>query len=111
MQADDVALIALTKNDLDNMMRISYEYSCRWRYSLNPSKTVVLVFGESRTQNKRLRKTRQLRLGNEPVTEANEHKHVGIILSSLFNHIKNIDSLPKTQSHIFLNHRRRCKPI
>ena len=86
MQADDVALIALTKNDLDNMMRISYEYSCRWRYSLNPSKTVVLVFGESRTQNKRLRKTRQWRLGNEPVTEATEHKHVGIILSSLFNH-------------------------
>ena len=35
---------------------------------------------------KRLRKTRQWKLGNEPVTEATEHKHVEIVLSSLFNH-------------------------
>ena len=38
MQADDVALLALTKAELDNMMQMSYQYSCTWRYTLNPSK-------------------------------------------------------------------------
>ena len=34
MQADDVALIALTKNDLYSMMHVCYEYSRKWREQL-----------------------------------------------------------------------------
>ena len=52
MQADDVALLALTKTDLDKMMAISFEYSCKWRYTLNPSKSVVIIFGESNNTKK-----------------------------------------------------------
>ena len=37
MQADDVALVGLTKDDLSKMMTISYGYSRKWRYRLNPS--------------------------------------------------------------------------
>ena len=47
MQADNVDLLALTKTDLDKMMAISFEYSYKLRYTLNPSKSVVIIFGES----------------------------------------------------------------
>ena len=46
MQVDDVALLALTQTDLDKMMAMSFEYSCKWRYTLNPSKSVVIIFGD-----------------------------------------------------------------
>ena len=78
MQADDVALVALTKDDLNKMMTISYDYSRKWRYRLNPSKTVILVFGESPSEHKRLSKSRDWKLGNESVLELDEHKHVGV---------------------------------
>ena len=46
MQVDDVALLALTQTDLDKMMAKSFEYSCKWRYTQNPSKSVVIIFGD-----------------------------------------------------------------
>ena len=88
MQADDVALVALTKDDLNKMMTISYDYSRKWRYRLNPSKTVILVFGESPSEHKRLSKSRDWKLGNESVLELDEHKHVGVMLSTSFKHTK-----------------------
>ena len=53
MQADDVALLALTKSDLDKMMTVSFEYSCKWRYTLKPAKSAVIVFGKSNNTRKR----------------------------------------------------------
>ena len=44
MQADDLALIALCKHDLEEMINICYDYSRKWRYTLNPTKTAVTVF-------------------------------------------------------------------
>lgn len=82
MQADDVALLSLTKTELDDMMDLCYRYSCMWRYTLNPEKSVVLVFGESPSLHKRLSAKRQWKLGNDPVREKNNHRHVGISLSS-----------------------------
>ena len=90
MQADDVALLALTKHDLEAMMKICYVYSCRWRYSLNPQKTVILVFGESATKQKKLSDSRCWRLGEKPVKEHPSHRHVGITLSSTFNNTDRI---------------------
>ena len=88
--ADVVALLALTKHDLEAMMKISYDYSCRWRYSLKPQKTVILVFGESATKQKKLSDSRCWRLGERPVTEHTSHRHVGITLSSTFNNTDRI---------------------
>ena len=45
-QADDVCLLAVTPCDLQAMLDIVYAYSCKWRYTFNASKTVILVFGE-----------------------------------------------------------------
>ena len=88
MQADDIALVALTKDDLNKMITISYDYSCKWRYRLNPSQTVILVFGESPTEHKRLSKSRDGKLANESVLELDEHKHVGVMISTSFKHTK-----------------------
>ena len=52
MQAYDVALLALSVNDMQKMLNICFKYSSRWRYGLNPRKSVVLVFDESLRQNK-----------------------------------------------------------
>ena len=98
MQADHVALIALTKSDLNKMMDLSYQYSCKWRYTLNPSKSVVLVFGESLSRQNRLSKNRHWKLGEDPVSENTEHRHVGILLSTaLKNTGENICRLSKNE--------------
>ena len=102
MQADDVALLALTKAELDKMMDMSYRYSCTWRYTLNPSKTVVLVFGETLSRHKRLSSKRKWKLGNDSVCEKTEHKHVGIILSTTMKNTELIStSCQKMRSSFF----------
>ena len=82
MQADEVALLALTKSDLDKMMTVSFEYSCKWRYTLNPAKSAVIVFGESKNTRKRRANSRKWKLGNDTVTEQTVQRHVEILLSS-----------------------------
>ena len=82
MQADDFALLALTKSDLDKMMTVSFEYSCKWRYTLNHAKSAVIVFGESNNTRKRRANSRKWKLGNDTLTEQTVQRHVGILLSS-----------------------------
>ena len=102
MQADDVALLTLTKSDLYAMMDVSYEYSRKWRYTLNQLKTIVLVFGETVSQHKHLSPHRKWTLGNKTVTESTNHRHVGVSLSS---HLKNtekiMNSCTKMRSTLF----------
>ena len=102
MQADDVALLALTKAELDNMMQMSYQYSCTWRYTLNPSKTVVLVFGETLSRHKRISSKRKWKLGNDSDCEKTEHKHVGIVLSTTMKNTELISAFcQKMRSSFF----------
>ena len=82
MQADNVALIAQTKWDLNKMIDLSYQYSCKWRHTLIPSKYVILEFGESLSRHNRLSKNRHWKLGEDPVSEHAERRHVGILLAT-----------------------------
>ena len=41
---DDMMLLSLSKNGLDMLMRICYQYSCKWRFDYVPVKCSVLVF-------------------------------------------------------------------
>ena len=84
IQADDVAVTALTKSDLDQMMNVCYTYTTKWRYRLNPIKSVVLVFGETNHQNECLKTKRVWKLNNDVVNEKQYHRHVGILLASNF---------------------------
>ena len=45
MYADDLALIATSPEELQGMLDIVQEYAQKWRYSLRPGKSKVMVFG------------------------------------------------------------------
>ncbi len=49
MDADDLALIASSPDELQSMLNIVTSYASKWRYvyQLNSSKSVVMVFGEA----------------------------------------------------------------
>jgi hypothetical protein len=42
--ADDIALLAETKEDLELMLKTLYEYSLKWRFKFNLDKCAVIVF-------------------------------------------------------------------
>ena len=54
VSADDMVLLALTKSCLDEMMQTCFEYSCKWRYKFNASKSAVMVCNETNMLLKRL---------------------------------------------------------
>ena len=82
MQVDDVALVAFSVNDMHKMLNICFKYSSRWRYVLNPRKSVVLVFGESPRQKKTIANVRQWWICDSQIPESYIHKHVGVLLST-----------------------------
>ena len=43
MYADDFALIASSQAELQAMLDIVAAYATKWRYQLNPEKSVVMV--------------------------------------------------------------------
>ena len=64
-------------------------------------KTVVLVFGETISQHKRLHLKRRWELGTDSVGEKSEHKHVGITLSSALKNTEK-SACQKCDQHYFL---------
>lgn len=46
MYADNLALIASSPEELQQMLDIVTQYVSHWQYSLNPNKSVVMVIGE-----------------------------------------------------------------
>jgi len=47
MYADDLALVASSPEELQQMLDIVSDYASKRRYQLNSTKSVILVFGES----------------------------------------------------------------
>ena len=47
MYADDLALVASSPEEVQEMLDIVSHYASQWRYQLNSSKSVILVLGES----------------------------------------------------------------
>ena len=82
MQADVLALLSICKQDLDNMIKICYEYSIKWRYTLNPNKTVITVFRNSMKRPSKSEPRRTWPLGDNTISEQAWYKHVGILLYS-----------------------------
>ena len=76
--ADDVALISTSPDELQEMLIVTYEYAQMWRYRINPSKSCILVFNE---RGKTTTQQRTWMLGDEPVRQARQHPHLGIIKS------------------------------
>ena len=49
--ADDLALIASSPEELQKMLDIMYTYSNNWRYRLNASKSKVMIFGSAKPKS------------------------------------------------------------
>ena len=79
--ADDLTLLADSPDDLQKMLDISQEYADKWRYSFNPDKSVIKVFGETAKSRATLRLKRKWKLGDLPLEEVDEHHHLGILRS------------------------------
>ena len=48
--ADDLATASLAKSNVDMIMRIAYNHSCKWRYKYNAPTSAVLVHGETASE-------------------------------------------------------------
>ena len=76
--ADDLATGCYNERLIDRVMEVIYRHGCTWRYEYNARKCGVLVFGESRIENKRRSQTREFLLGPDKVDEKINYDHVGI---------------------------------
>ena len=81
MYADDLALVASSPDELQAMLDIVSHYASQWRYRLNSSKSVILVFGESSRSRALARSSRQWLLAGQRLQEVDEHHHLGILCS------------------------------
>ena len=79
--ADDITLLCSQVSGLQSMLRSVEEYSKRWRFEFNPSKTVEVTFGKSvRTYNS-FKNNRQWQLNDCAIKMRQSCKHVGMILA------------------------------
>ena len=64
------------------MRNICHQYSLKWRYDINPSKSNMIVFGETNRQQGKLSVEHEWKLCDVTIHESITRKHVGIILQS-----------------------------
>jgi len=74
--ADDLAIITLYKPLMHVALKLVYAHSARWRYSFNPDKSHVLVFGEDHCRS------HQLALGEAVIATVKCDKHLGVPLAT-----------------------------
>lgn len=75
--ADDMLVASLSKLGLEELIKVCYDYSLRWRFSYNVQKCAVIVFNESKTEFHK--SSRQWSIGNCFIEEVEKFKHLGII--------------------------------
>ena len=71
MYADDLSLVADSQTALQSLLD-QVNYAKKWRYRLNSSKPVIMVFGEARVREQC---QRVWHLGDEVVAEVDEQHH------------------------------------
>ena len=76
MYADDLALIASSPEELQGMLDIVQTYAQKWRYSLHPGKSKVMVFGSRQPSPLRWK------LGSDTIEVVEQHLHLGILHST-----------------------------
>ncbi len=88
--ADDVALVAFSPQDLQVMLQLSYEFSKREGYKLQPKKCTVVTYGPKRDLRT------QWTLGPDAIPHDNSAVHIGIerdgATGGLDGHIERITS-------------------
>jgi hypothetical protein len=67
MFEDDLTMLSRMKSGLDKMLRCASEYSNKWRFTFNATKTVVLTFGESHRERSVNRSITNWHLGSRVI--------------------------------------------
>ena len=75
--ADDLTLLELFPSFLQHLMSIVFNFSIKWRYEFNHTKSGVVVFGESKIQHAKNMMSRKFNLGLDVVKERKEYKNLG----------------------------------
>ena len=97
---DDLLLASLSKCGLDELMRICFNNSCKWHFSYMPTKCCVIVYNESKYEY--IRSNRSWVIGNSPVEEDENYKHLGVISNKYLSLKPNIkDASDKMKSTFF----------
>jgi hypothetical protein len=96
LQADDIAIMALTPSALQALLTICETYSNVWRYRYNPVKSKILVFS-NRQRSKRSRAGGEFLLYDKVIENVEESVHVGITLNIFQN---NLQRMTKSASKI-----------
>ena len=97
--ADDTSLLSIYPSFLDIFMQICYDYTLKWRYEFNYSKSGVVAFGETRLVHCIAMKELKWILGNDNVKELYEYKnYIGSFSSNVE---ENIDKTRKKQECYF----------
>ena len=81
MYADDLALVGSRPAHLQAMLDIVHEYARKWRYQLNETKSIVMVFREASITRRREHVSRRWLLGDVEIREVDEIHHLEILRS------------------------------
>ncbi len=79
MFADDLTMLARMKSGLDKMLGCALEYSNKWRFTFNETKTVILTFGESYRERSVNHSIRDWQLGSRVISEKESWFNLGKI--------------------------------
>ena len=77
--ADDIASLALHPSSLDVFMDIYHQYSIKWRYEFNHTKSGAVTFGESKALHFQSMNEREWKLGNDIADEVYSYKNLGVL--------------------------------
>ena len=96
--ADDVVLFANSPDELQELLRISYEFANKWNLRFNPKKSKVLVMG------KKPKEKFNWRLGNETIDEATEYKYLGCFIDRSLKPNFHVNTFLKNKAENHINY-------
>lgn len=80
LQADDLALAALTANGLQVLVSSCETYSRKWRFTYNPIKSKMMIFKSTRLKQKNSSPT--VKLYGQVLETVDSYTHVGVTLNA-----------------------------
>ena len=115
--ADDISLLALQPLFLQTFLKICFQYSLKWRYEFNNSKSGVVTFGETKSTHFKSMQDRKWFLGKSSVDELYEYKNLGVTKNYVGSFSSNVeDNIKKTRKKVGMRfsantNRRRTSPL
>ena len=76
--ADDIAILSETRDGLQQMVNMAYDYSCKWKFKFNPKKCITMTFGKYGDRKK-------IKMGNDSLEQVECTNYLG---TPLYSNIK-----------------------